>query len=145
MRQASEGSGEIRSARAGRAREEGETERVPIAFSRALNCAFLGVSDTIVGTLLCCGVGIFYYIVRSFVLRHLMIALVRNTKKITLFLSDARRVGLELTMHTMYLAIRMSAMRAGWGRQEGKTLKRAPIAFSSPLISPVTIPACHAG
>ena len=115
MRQASEGSGEIRSARAGRAREEGETERVPIAFSRALNCAFLGVSDTIVGTLLCCGVGIFYYIVRSFVLRHLMIALVRNTKKITLFLSDACRLGSELTIHTMYLAIRMSAMRAGWG------------------------------
>ena len=74
-----------------------------------------------------------------------MIALVRNTKKITLFLSDACHVGSELTIHTMYLAIRMSAMRAGWGRQEGEAPKRAPIAFSRPLISPVKIPAYHAG
>lgn len=118
---------------------------MPIAVSRALNCPFLGVSDTIVDTLLCCGVGIFYYIVQSFVLCHLMTALVRNTKKITLFLSDACHAGSELSIHTIYLAIRMSATRAGWGRQEGETLKRAPIAFSRPLISPIKIPACHAG
>lgn len=74
-----------------------------------------------------------------------MIALVRNTKKITLFLSDACNAGSELSIHKMYLAIRMSAMRAGWGRQEGETLKRAPIAFSRPLISPTKIPACHGG
>lgn len=73
---------------------------MPIAFSRALNCPFLDVSDTIVGRLLCCGVGIFYYVVQSFVLRHLMIALVRNTKKITLLLSDAGHVGSELNIHT---------------------------------------------
>ena len=74
-----------------------------------------------------------------------MIALVRNTKKTNPFLFSfrclPRRFGIDYT----YLAIRMYAMRAGWGSEKGETLKRAPIAFSHPLIPPVKIPACHAG